>query len=128
MKLPRNNAYQCEYGCLMVTVDVDAGVTPFMIKCRTKSRPDRPLKRELMDENGECKGMARSCFYPKSPLPKHYKPPQWEWALPSEEEIKLEVKRAIKMGSTEKEVRDYYNGEHLYLRPRTDREPVYHED
>ena len=128
MKLPRYNAYQCEYGCLMITVDVDKGVTPFEIKCRTTARPDRPLKKELTDENGECIGRARSSFYPKSPLPRHYPKVQWEWCLPTEEEIKNEITKWSKKGATEKDVRDWYDGTHLMLRPRTTKAPLYHDE
>lgn len=46
----RKNAYTCgSCGCVTVTIDRDAGVTPFMIKCR---RPD-----------GGCSGMAQSAMY-----------------------------------------------------------------
>jgi hypothetical protein len=128
-KLPMYNAYQCEYGCLMITVDVDKGVTPFEIKCRTRSRPDRPLNPLLTDENGECKGRARSSFYPREELPDNYKKLLlWEWCLPSEDEILQEIKRWASRGATEKDVRDWYDGSHLMLRPRSDREPIYHEE
>lgn len=127
-KLPRYNAYQCEYGCLMITVDVDRGVTPFEIKCRTKARPDRPLNAKYTGDDGECIGRARSSFYPKAQLPSHYPKPQWEWCLPSEDEIKNEIARWTKRGASEKDVRDWYSGEHLMLRARSNKEPIYHDE
>ena len=128
MKLPRYNAYMCEYGCLMMTVDVDNGVTPFEIKCRRKPTKDRPIDKKYLDENGECIGRSRSSFYPKAEPPKHYPKVEWEWALPSEDEIQIEIKKWAAKGATEKDVRDWYDGTHLMLRPRTDKEPVYHEE
>lgn len=128
MKLPRYNAYQCEFGCLIVTVDVDKGVTPFEIKCRRKPTKDRPIAKKYLDSDGECIGRARSSFYPKRELPKHYPPVEWEWCLPSEEEIVQEIKKWKTKGACEQDVRDWYNGEALMLRPRTDREPIYHDE
>lgn len=126
MRLPRNNCYKCQFGCLMFTVDCDDGVTPFMIKCRTKSRPDRPLKKELTDERGECIGNATSCFYPKYPLPKHFKV-EWEWVKPNESEIEQEFLTMNANGSV-KEMQQWYADGHLMLRPRSNREPLYHDE
>lgn len=125
-KIERNNAYQCEYGCLMTTVDVDHGVTPFMIKCRTKPRPNRPLVPSLMDEHGECKGMARSAFYPKLPMPSHYRKPEWQWEKQSEKTFAYEAKRH---GVSIEEIKESYsqNPKQLILVPRDGKEPVYHE-
>lgn len=118
MKLPRLNVYVCEYHCHTVTVDVDHGVTPFMIKCRAKSRPDRPLKPRLTGPDGECIGTAQSSFYPKVPKPPWIKDPEWEWYKPAAEEIP-------KLGRGE---RDHVEQGGLLMRPRTDAEPIYHED
>jgi hypothetical protein len=140
-KIPRINVYRCEYGCNNVTVDVDKGVTPFMIKCVTKAKPGRPLNPLLTDKNGECKGTATSCFYPKGPKPAHIGEPTHEWAIPSEEEIAAEVKAGIEhikasaampftdedLKAFENQVRADFKKGQLILRPRTDREPVYHD-
>lgn len=40
----------------------------------------------------------------------------------------VEIKKWVAKGSTEKDVRDWYDGTHLMLRPRTSKEPVYHEE
>jgi hypothetical protein len=102
MKLPRINVYACQFGCKTVTVDVDVGVTPMFIQCRRKSTEDRPIKPEFLDEHGYCIGTASSCMYPKTPKPAHIKDPEWEWYLPEGE------------------------ASALLLRPRTDKEPIYH--
>lgn len=114
-KLPRINAYGCQYGCNTVTVDVDKGVTPFMIKCKAKSRPDRPLRPELTGADGECIGAAQSCFYPKTPLPAHLPAPTHEWYRPTNLD-----------GLNDGELEHVKRGG-LLLRERTGAEPVYHE-
>lgn len=125
-KLPRINAYQCEYGCVITTVDVDHGVTPFSIKCRAKARPDRPLNPKLVDKHGECKGMANSCFYPKSPLPKNLRSPEWQWEKQSESTFAYAAKR---YGVSIEEIKGSYRDQpnQLILVPRDGKAPVYHE-
>lgn len=72
----RENVYTCEKcGGLTVTIDVDEGVTPFMLKCRASGR------------QGDCDGFARSSFYPKGPRPPHMPAPSWEWYRPDAEEV-----------------------------------------
>lgn len=115
-KLPKENVYVCEFGCFNVTVDVDHGVTPFMIDCQFTGRPDRPLNPKY-SENGKCSGMAQSCFYPREPRPPHIPAPTHEWYKPTEEEM------VPLMGAEKEHVRR--GG--LLLRPRTGKEPVYHE-
>lgn len=120
MKLPRINAYQCEYGCNVITVDVDHGVTPFMIGCRRRSTKERPIQAKYLNEDGFCIGTGKSCFYPKAPLPPHLGQPTWEWYRPSEEDLAKMSKREA----------DHYrrHPNELALRERTDREPIYHSD
>lgn len=118
-KLPRINCYRCEFHCNTLTVDVDRGVTPFMIQCRSRSRPDRPIAAKHLDNEGFCKGTATSSFYPKSPPPAHWPAPAWEWYLPSPEEI---------LAMPEVEAEYYRDGKHLKLRPRTMAEPIYHDE
>lgn len=118
-KIPRYNAYQCEYGCLNVTVDVDKGVTPFMIKCKSVARPDRPLKKELTGADGECIGIARSTMYPTEGIPKNIKATH-EWYKPDQIELDGNWKN-------KEAVRDHCKNGGLLLRKRTDKEPIYHE-
>lgn len=118
MSEPRINVYVCEYNCHTVTVDVDDGVTPFMIRCEARSRPDRPLRPELCDEHGRCKGTARSSFYPKGPKPSHIAEPTHEWYSPDEEE------RAT-LGPDE---RSHVEGGGLLLRTRTAANPKMHQE
>lgn len=116
MKLPRENVYRCKYGCNTVTVDVAEGVTPFMIKCKAKARPDRPLVPELTGPDGECTGSAQSCFYPKAPRPAHIPSPTHEWYKPTD-----------LAGLSDGEI-EHVNRGGLLLRERTGTEPVYHKE
>lgn len=118
MSLPRINVYRCEYGCNTVTIDVDDGVTPFMIGCRSRSTPERPIEDKYLDADGFCTGSATSCFYPKTPLPSYFPQPKWEWFKPTESDLR---------GMTKREADHYraHPGE-LALRPRTNAEPMFH--
>lgn len=80
----RINVYVCEYGCHTVTIDVDEGVTPMFIKCRAAPRPDRPIEKRFLDENGECNGRATSSMYPPPPMPSWIGKPTHEWYRPTE--------------------------------------------
>lgn len=113
-KNPRINVYVCEYGCHNVTVDVDEGVTPFFIKCLRKSTPDRPIQKKYLDENGECIGIARSTFYPSGPKPPHIPDPTHEWYRPES------------LDGLSKDEKEHVDQGGLLLRPRTEREPIYH--
>jgi hypothetical protein len=66
------NIYTCrKCGGKTVTIDVDEGVTPFMLGCRASG------------QEGDCDGIAESSFYrvaDDSPEP------QWEWFTPRGEE------------------------------------------
>lgn len=74
MNEPRENVYTCQKcGGYTVTVDVDEGVTPFMIACRASGKV------------GDCRGQAYSAFYPKGPRPSHIPEPAWEWYRPTPE-------------------------------------------
>lgn len=114
-KEPKINIYQCQYGCLNVTVDVDEGVTPFMIGCEFTGRIDRPLN-PFFAKDGKCIGNATSCFYPTGPKPSNIGEPTHEWYKPEKKEYeklhKLEIEHVERGG--------------LLLRPRTDKEPIYH--
>jgi hypothetical protein len=118
-KLPRVNVYLCEYNCHTVTVDVDKGTTPFMIGCRARSTKERPIGKWALDEDGFCKGTAKSNFYPKLPMPPWIKPPAWEWYKPTQEEYD-------KLPAKEKDDNHFAKGG-LFLRPRTDKAALYHE-
>jgi hypothetical protein len=115
MKLQKANCYRCEYGCNTFTVDVDEGVTPFMIKCKSKSKPGRPLRPDLTGEDGECVGTARSCFYPKEPLPS-FAVITHEWYRPKE------------MGGLSAKEKEHVERGGLLLRERTEAMPVFHKD
>ena len=99
-ELPMENVYVCPKSHMTVTVDVDVGVTPFILKCR----------REGCDE------FAQSRFYPKSP--RHYSmpDPEWEWYRPGYEEYLL------------MEHDDHVEKGGLLIRRRTDRTPITHGD
>ncbi len=108
----RVNVYVCEYNCLTVTVDRDEGVTPFMIGCKSRNRPERPIKADKLDSKGFCIGTARSSFYPKGPVPSHIGQPKWEWVLPNKEQVDEMIKEHPER---EAEIREYYDGSHLTL-------------
>lgn len=107
----RMNIYICEHGCHNVTVDVDKGVTPFMIACEFKGRPDRPANPAKM-KNGKCIGTAKSCMYPKElPANAPYPVPTHEWYRPDLEEY-------VKLPKDEKE---HVEKGGLLMRERTDK-------
>ena len=73
----KENVYVCETcGGYTVTVDVDDGVTPFMLGCRANVQG-------MGIYVPTCKGMAQSQFYPVGPRPIHIPPPAWEWYKPT---------------------------------------------
>lgn len=115
-KLPKLNVYVCEYGCYTVTVDVDEGVTPFLIKCRKRSTLDRPIEAKYLGKDGECVGTARSSLYPRKPKPAHIPDPTHEWYKPESTKGLDDFER------------DHVQNGGLLLRRRTHREPVYHEE
>jgi protein gp37 len=99
---PRVNVYVCEDSHMTVTVDVDDGVTPFMLGCRQEG----------------CDHFAQSSMYPRGEALKRYPAPAWEWFKPSPEEL-----RGMDAG-----MREHCEMGGLDIRARTDRRPVYHED
>lgn len=103
--IPRENGYLCPV-CkkATITVDVDEGVTPMFLGCRATEG---------------CEGLAQSIMYPKEPRPAGTPAPAWEWYKPTRAEV--EATEAEYPGS----IQHWENGG-LFLRPRTDREPVYH--
>lgn len=116
-KLPRYNLYTCEYNCQNITVDVDKGTTPFMIKCKRKPTIARPIGTTFLDENGECKGTARSNFYPTEGVPENIVATH-EWFKPNY--LELEHFHSP-------QEREHVENGGLILRERTDKEPLYHE-
>lgn len=114
---PRINVYQCQYNCLTTTVDVDKGVTPFMMKCKKKPTKERPIEAKYLGEDGECIGTAQSSFYPRGPMPKYIPVASHEWYAPSEEEQK---------NLHPAELEHVKNGG-LLLRERTKKEALCHE-
>jgi hypothetical protein len=95
----RLNVYRCSGGDVTTTVDVDEGVTPFMVMCP------------------KCGRDAQSSFYPKSrPVPESIPEPSHEWYRPSETETRRmnhAMREHVKKGG-------------LLLRLRTKREPLSH--
>lgn len=72
----RENVYTCsKCGGYTVTVDLDEGVTPFMLRCRASGK------------EGDCDGMAQSAMYPNGPRPASIPPPAWEWYSPDIKEL-----------------------------------------
>lgn len=116
-KLPRYNVYVCEYGCHTITVDVDKGTTPFMIKCASKPRPNRPIAKKYLGEDGECIGTAKSTFYPTKGVPDNVVATH-EWYKPNYLELQH---------FHSPDEREHVERGGLLMRPRTDKEPIYHE-
>lgn len=114
----RLNLYICEHGCHNVTVDVDKGVTPFMIKCVREADKDRPLD-PIKSRDGVCIGTAKSCFYPKE-IEDHY-----EYPVPKHEWYRPELSEYAKLSKHEK---DHVRNGGLLLRKRTAKEPILHDD
>lgn len=124
----RLNLYLCEHGCHNVTVDVDEGVTPFMIRCNFTGRKDRPLNPSKAI-NGRCVGMARSCFYPQSipdgipyPIVTH------EWYKPlTIDKANYFNENGVALYLSIEEI-DHVEQGGLLLRPRTDKKPLLHKE
>lgn len=73
-KYGRKNIYRCrECGGHTITIDVDDGVTPFMIRCRATGR------------EGDCNGMAASTMYR---VPFDTPEAAWEWFKPEGSEYR----------------------------------------
>jgi hypothetical protein len=114
----RMNIYICEHSCHNITVDVNKGVTPFMIGCEFTGRPDRPAN-PLKMKNGKCIGTASSRMYPKELGPGvPYPVPTHEWYRPSLDEFN-------RLSDPEK---DHVKQGGLLLRKRTNAEPLLHEN
>jgi hypothetical protein len=66
----RKNVYMCDRcGLPTVTVDLESGVTPFMLNCRANGE-------------GMCAGTARSLCYHAKSFPAHLPAPSFEWFKP----------------------------------------------
>jgi len=99
---PRINVYTCEKcGGYTTTVDVDEGVTPFFLRCRTTPG---------------CDGFGHSSFYPRDLKPKHIPKPTFEWYKPSGKKYKR----------LDAESKEHVDRGGLLIRPRTKAQPVYH--
>lgn len=132
MSEPRINVYVCEKcGGHTVTVDVDEGVTPFMIGCHAKETEPHPAEsgsrkfEELLARIGirvkeklklKCDGEAYSSMYPRGPRPPHIGEPKWEWYKPDQSEFSDLSRGALK----------HVAKGGLLLRKRTDKAPVMH--
>lgn len=93
----RANVYICpECGGPTVTIDIDKGVTPMFLKCRSSGNV------------GDCDGMAQSAMYPPKDQLVALDPPAWEWYRPSEEEI----------AAMPESHKDHYKGNTLAIRKR----------
>ena len=135
MSEPRVNVYVCrKCGDHTVTVDVDEGVTPFMIGCHAKESTVHPaesgdkkfadlLERDLAIRiksknmlKRVCDGMAESSFYPRGPRPAWIGEPKWEWYKPTVEELAQMSRSAL----------EHVGKGGLLLRARTDKPPMMH--
>jgi len=112
------NIYICEHGCHNITVNVDKGVTPFMMKCLREGDAKRPLDKSK-SKNGVCVGMAKSCMYPERindaqdyPVAKH------EWYRPDNQEYSA-------LNNAEK---DHVRNGGLLIRKITGKKPILHSE
>jgi hypothetical protein len=112
---PRINVYICQKcGGHTVTVDVDEGVTPFMIGCR--SGHFVKFGRGKARVKKSCNGMAHSSFYPRGPKPDYIKEPAWEWFKPTDADLE-----ALYRGDLLEQMREHVEKGGLILRRRTKR-------
>lgn len=104
MSEPRINVYTCPK-CKghTVTVDVDHGVTPFLLRCRATN---------------DCSGMAQSAMYPRGPKPSWIPDPQWEWFKPTGPDYE----------NLSAPMKEYVDDGGLNIRKRTNASPVLHGD
>ena len=132
MAEPRINVYVCQKcGGYTVTVDVDEGVTPFMIGCHAREFEPHPAEAgqrafaEALAKEGvrvkerlklRCDGMAYSSFYPRGPKPKHIGEPKWEWYKPEQGEFSELSRSAL----------EHVAKGGLLLRKRTEKPAVLH--
>lgn len=80
MSARRLNVYTCRIcSGRTVTVDVDEGVTPFMLGCRASG------------QEGDCTGTAESAMYR---VPEDAPPADWEWYRPDDAELARIKKRS----------------------------------
>lgn len=115
-KYGRKNIYTCRTcGGKTITVDVDDGVTPFMLGCRASGN------------EGDCKGMAESSFYR---VPTDTPDAAWEWFKPTGSEYRklsremrehvdkggLDLRKIRPAASTDDAPKGYYRDNHGSLR------------
>lgn len=134
---PRINVYVCrKCGGYTVTVDVDEGVTPFMIGCHAKETEVHPAEsgskafEDLLDrELGiriksknllkvKCDGMSESSFYPRGPRPNWIEEPKWEWYKPEPGEL----------ANMSRSAKEHVNQGGLLMRKRTGKQVLCHKE
>ena len=113
------NIYTCpKCGGQTVTIDVDEGVTPFMLRCRATG------------QEGDCDGMAQSCMYR---VPADSPEPQWEWFKPCGSEYRklsrqmrdhvdkggLDIRRKRGYVNPDEEIKGYFQDSHGSLRKKS---------
>jgi len=137
MSEQRINVYVCrKCGGHTVTVDVDHGVTPFMIGCHAREDTVHPaesgekafadlLERDLgvriKSRNllkRKCNGMAESSFYPRGPRPTWIGEPQWEWYKPEGTDLAV----------MSKSMQEHVGKGGLALRRRTSKPALMHQE
>jgi hypothetical protein len=82
------NTYKCSKGHITVTIDIDEGVTPMMLRCRQR------------DDDGKhnCTEFATSNFYTSD----QSLIPEYEWFKPASlKGYSKEMKEHLKMGGLE---------------------------
>lgn len=88
---PKKNIYTCPAGHDTITVDVDEGVTPMMLRCRQR----------VADGKHNCTEMARSHFYNLTPE-ELKRDPEYEWFKPASlKGLSPQMKEHVKMGGLE---------------------------
>lgn len=85
------NVYTCQKcGGRVTTIDVDQGVTPFMIRCRVDTADHEILTTYIpgiaAQVKPNCGGQMHSSFYPLGRRPSSIPAPSFEWYMPDEEE------------------------------------------
>lgn len=80
----KKNVYTCPHGHKTVTVDVDDGTTPFMLRCRQRAD----------DGKHNCTEMARSSFYQVNQSLEA----EFEWYKPDIKKVSKSEKEHVRMG------------------------------
>jgi hypothetical protein len=72
MSTGKKNAYICPFDHITITIEVDDGTTPMLLRCRQKSD----------DGKHACTEMARSSWYNLTPS-QEAMDPEYEWYKPN---------------------------------------------